>query len=287
MHGTIGRRRLPGFLMLIGGAVWGLAGCGADNPPAASSSGVVVLNGSSVADEGKRLVSAAVAADMRYAFDELAAEFMKDHPDIHVTPVFGSSGNLFTQLSKEAPFDLYLSADVEYARRLAADGKGVTETVFSYAVGHIVVWVRNESKLDVAKGIEVLKDPSIQKIAIANPQHAPYGRAAEAAMKKLGVYEQVQDRLVLGENIAQTAQYVESGAADVGIIALSLVMAPAMKDKGRYWAVPLDAYPKLEQGGVMLKWARDPAAVEQLRNFIMSERGRSVLKQYGFLQPTE
>src|SRR6185503_10066402 len=106
-------------------------------------------------------------------------------------------------------------------------------------------------------GIESLKHPSVRKIAIANPEHAPYGKAAVAAMQKLGIYEAVKDKLVFGENIAQTAQFVDSGAADIGIIALSLAVAPAMKGKGRYWEIPLDAYPRLNQGGVILPWAKN------------------------------
>ncbi len=106
-------------------------------------------------------------------------------------------------------------------------------------------------------------------------------------MKHLEVYGQVQDRLVLGENIAQAALFVESGAADVGIIALSLAMAPAMKEKGRYWSVPLDAYPRLEQGGAILNWARDRDATNAFRSFMTSEKGRNTLRRYGFQLPGE
>src|SRR5262249_39922487 len=157
-----------------------------------------------------------------------------------------------------APFDLYLSADIDYPRKLMESRLALQESEFVYAVGHLVVWVPNGSKLDLDRlGIRAVADPSVKKLAIANPKHAPYRRAAEAALKKFGIYDDVKDRLVLGENIAQTAQFVESGSADVGIIALSLALAPAMRDKGRYWTVPLDAYPRLEQGGVILSWAKD------------------------------
>lgn len=104
-------------------------------------------------------------------------------------------------------------------------------------------------------------------------------------MKKLGVYDRVKDRLVLGENISQAAQFVETGGADAGILALSLAMAPQMRDKGQYWVVPLDAYPTLEQGGVILSWAKDRQAADLLRSFMLSESGRAILKRYGFFLP--
>jgi molybdate transport system substrate-binding protein len=233
-----------------------------------------------------REVRVAAAADLQFAFHELAAAFQKQNPGIKVTPTYGSSGNFFAQLSNDAPFDLFLSADTDYPRKLVEQGKAVKGSEFVYAVGHLVVWVPASSKLDVAKlGMRALTDPAAKKVAIANPKHAPYGRAAEAAMKKLGVYDEVKDRLVLGENVAQAAQFAESGAADVGVIALSLALAPTMRDKGRYAEVPLDAYPRLAQGGVLLSWAKDREAAEALRDFLTSAEGRAILNQYGFLPP--
>jgi molybdate transport system substrate-binding protein len=200
--------------------------------------------------------------------------------------VYGSSGNFFAQLSNRAPFDMYFSADMEYPRKLIEAGHADKRTEFLYAIGQIVVWAGASSPLDVeTRGIEALLDERARKIAIANPEHAPYGRAAEAALRSLGVYEQVKDRLVLGENIAQTAQFVESGAADVGIIALSLAMAPAMQGKGRYWLVPLDAYPKMEQGGIILNWAKEREAAEDVCAFVTSAAGRTTLARYGFILP--
>lgn len=236
----------------------------------------------------KKTVAIAAASDLKFALDELLVEFHKQHADIVVTPTYGSSGNFFAQISNDAPFDLYLSADIEYPRKLIESGHALQGTEFSYAIGKIVVWAPNASPLDVeGQGLQALLDPSVKKIAIANPQHAPYGRAAEAAMKKLGVYDQVKDKLVLGENISQTAQFVESGAADVGIIALSLALAPPMRDKGKYSPVPLDAYPTMEQGGVILNHANDRAASETVRNFITGNEGRAILKKYGFTLPGE
>lgn len=251
--------------------------CGCDRAPTASATKPTTST-----------VSVAAAADLKYALDDLIVEFEKTNPGIDVRPTYGSSGNFYAQLSNKAPFDIYFSADIDYPRQLIEQGHALKETEFLYAVGQIVVWVRNESPLDVETlGVRALVEPGVRKVAIANPQHAPYGRAAEAALKHLGVYEQVQDRLVLGENIAQTAQFVESGAADVGVIALSLAMAPALKEKGRYSIIPLDAYPRLEQGGAILSWANNREATDSLRAFVIGEQGRAILRRYRFLLPGE
>lgn len=233
-----------------------------------------------------REVRVAAAADLKFALDDVIAEFKTQQPLITVQPTYGSSGNFYSQLANRASFDMYFSADIEYPRKLVDAGLTVNDSLFRYAVGQIVVWVRAESAIDVnSLGMEALAQPSVRKIAIASPEHAPYGRAAVAAMKTLGIHERVKDRLVIGENIAQTAQFVESGAADIGIIALSLAMAPRMKDKGRYWTVPLDAYPPLDQGGVILSWAKDLEAAQSFKQFVTGDGGRAILKRYGFVLP--
>ena len=163
------------------------------------------------AGANERVVQVAAAADLRFALDEIIESFQRQHQDIKAQVTYGSSGNFFAQLSNRAPFDIYFSADVDYPRKLIEQGLAIKETEFLYAVGRIVVWAPRRSSLDLERlGIRALLDPAVRKIAIANPKHAPYGRAAEAAMRKLGVYEQVQERLVLGENIAQTAQFIET-----------------------------------------------------------------------------
>jgi len=218
----------------------------------------------------------------------LIPAFQKAHPQITVSPTFGSSGNFFAQILNEAPFDLFLSADIDYPRRLIEEGKGLKDSEFLYAVGHLVLWVRSDSPLDPARdGIAVLTAEGVGKIAIANPAHAPYGRAAVAALKSLGAYDSVEPRLVLGENVAQAAQFVESGAADAGVFALSLAVAPELRERGKYWEFPLDSHPRLEQGGVILSNSKDQAAAESFREFLVSDKGREVLKQFGFLLPGE
>jgi molybdate transport system substrate-binding protein len=235
---------------------------------------------------GEREVRVAAAADLKFAFDDLALDFEGKNPGIKVTTTYGSSGNFYAQLSNNAPFDLFLSADIDYPRQLIDGGLALKESLFVYAVGRIVLWVPNGSKLDLNKlGIRAVADASVKKLAIANPKHAPYGRAAEAALKKSGVYDAVKDRLVLGENIAQTAQFVESGSADVGIIALSLALAPTMRDKGHYWTVPLDTYPIVEQAGIIMTWAKDTQATRALRDFMTGKEGQAILKRYGFVLP--
>jgi molybdate transport system substrate-binding protein len=183
---------------------------------------------------------------------------------------------------------LYAGADIEYPRKLIEQGLALKETEFLYAVGRIVLWVPRRSSLDLERlGMQALLDPSVRKVAIANPKHAPYGRAAEAAMQTLGVYAQVQGRLVLGENIAQAAQFIQTGAADIGIIALALALAPALREEGRSWEIPRDAYPRMEQGGVILPWAKDMAAAQALRAFVLGSEGKAVLRRYGFSLPGE
>jgi molybdate transport system substrate-binding protein len=233
-------------------------------------------------------LTVAAAADLKFAFDELVAGFHTNQPAIKVKVSYGSSGNFYAQLQNQAPFDLYFSADIEYPRKLAQTGHALDTNVFLYAVGRIVVWTPKTSPVDVERlGIQSLSAPSVKKIAIANPKHAPYGVAAVAAMKSLKVYEKAGPRLVFGENIAQTAQFVQSGAADIGIIALSLAIAPQMRDSGRHWEIPLDAYPRMEQGGIILNGTKEAAAARAFRDFVLDEHGRAVLKRHGFFLPVK
>ncbi|MBX7158037.1 MAG: molybdate ABC transporter substrate-binding protein [Verrucomicrobiae bacterium] len=228
-------------------------------------------------------IKVAAASDLKFALDELVAEFQAKHSEIKVSVTYGSSGNFFAQLQNQAPFDLYFSADIAYPKKLVAAGLALENHVFSYAVGRLVVWVPNQSSIEVKKmGMKSLLEPAVKKVAIANPKHAPYGVAARAAMQSLKVYDAVKMKLVYGENIAQTAQFIQSGAADIGVIALSLAIVPQMSDKGRYWEVPLEAYPKMEQGGIILNWTTDVNASRTFRDFVLGDHGREVLKRYGF-----
>ena len=230
----------------------------------------------------------AAASDMKFALDGLLKAFRAQHPEADIEATYGSSGNFLAQLSQGAPFDVFLSADVAYPRKLVEQGLVIDDAVFAYAVGRLVVWVPRDSPLDVEKkGLEVLRDPAARRIAIANPQHAPYGRAAQAALESQGLAALVKERLVLGENIAQTAQFVQSGAADVGLLAMALALAPAMKEAGRYAEVPLTAYPRMDQGGAILKSTKQPALARQFRDMLLSAEGKELLRGYGFYLPGE
>lgn len=229
-------------------------------------------------------ITVAAAADLTYALKEIATNFEKQS-GAHVNVSFGSSGNLSTQIANGAPFDIFFSADIGYPEKLETDGLTEPGTMYQYAVGRIVLWVPNESKIDVSKGMTSLISPDVQRIAIANPEHAPYGRAAVAAMTSAGTYEKVKGKLVFGENIAQAAQFVASGNAQAGIIALSLALSPAMVDKGRYWEVPLDSYPRIEQGAVVVKASKNKTTAKAFLAYVRTPEASAILKRYGFFLP--
>ena len=225
----------------------------------------------------------AAAADLRFALGDVVKAFGEQHTGVRIEPAYGSSGMFYAQLVNHAPFDLFLSADVQYPRKLADQGLIVPGSLFHYADGRIVIWTGNATGVDVERlGIEALRQPAVRHIAIANPQHAPYGRAAESALRSLGVYDAVKQKLVMGENIAQTFQMAQSGAAEVGIIALSLAMAPGAAGQGHYWEVPQSAYPRIQQGGAILRWTKNAEAAQDFRTFLLSAEGRAILKRYGF-----
>ncbi len=177
---------------------------------------------------------------------------------------------------------MFFSANLDYAKKLESAGLTVPGSYYQYAKGKIVIWVRNDSKLDLSSGMQVLLDPSVKKIAVANPQHAPYGQAAVAAMQNDKLYEKLKDKFVLGENISQTASFVVSGAADVGIVALSLALSPNMKDKGRYIEVPSGEYPAIEQACVILASSKNEETAEQFLSFVKTAAIGDVLRSYGF-----
>src|SRR5258708_8856459 len=203
---------------------------------------------SSVEPPGGRRARLRIAAesDLNAALGEIVARFTATHTvDVDVT--YGSSGTLFQQLTSQAPFDVYFSADVDYPRRLAKGGYTLADGDFEYGVGRLVVWIPTSSTLDVSRyGIPVLTDASVHHVAIANPEHAPYGRAAIAALKTTGLEAAVRPKLVSGENVAQALQFVQSGAADAGIVALSLALTPGGKN-GRWFEIPQADYPPLRQ----------------------------------------
>jgi molybdate transport system substrate-binding protein len=229
-------------------------------------------------------IKVAAAADLQFALQDIVAHFEKESgKSIKLT--FGSSGNFFAQLQNGAPFDIFFSANLDYPRKLESAGLIETGSYYEYATGKIVVWVPGSSKLDISAGLQSLLNPAVKKIAVANPQHAPYGQAAVAAMKKEGIYDKVSGKLVLGENISQTASFVASGAADVGIVALSLALGPNMKGSGRFTEVPADDYPPIKQACVILKSSQAKGASEDFLRFLRRPEMQEPLRSYGFAVP--
>ena len=233
--------------------------------------------------QGELVVAA--AADLSSALKEISDEFQKK-TGISVKLSFGSSGALTQQIQNGAPFDVFFSADMDYPRQLIAAGAADEATLYQYAVGKLALWVPADSPLDVEhQGLKILLDPAVQKIAIANPQHAPYGRAAVAALKHAGLYDKVADRLVLGENVSQAAQFAESGNAQAGFVALAHAIAPSMQGKGKYYVVPTDSYPALVQGVVVLSHTQHKKEAESFLQNVKSKQTADIFKKYGFTAP--
>lgn len=229
-------------------------------------------------------ITVAAAADLQFAFQDVAARFQKDTGH-SVKLIFGSSGNFFAQIQNGAPFDIFFSADIGYPQKLETAALTEPGTLYEYATGKIVLLVPKTSALDLKRGLPVLLDPTVKKIAIANPEHAPYGRAAVAALQHEKLYDQASPKFVLGENISQTATFVVSGSADVGIVALSLALAPSMKEKGNYVAIPDDEYPPIRQAAVILKSSQQKEMARQFLAFLKKPEIVSLLKTYGFTVP--
>jgi molybdate transport system substrate-binding protein len=231
-----------------------------------------------------RTLTVAAASDLQAALPPLIARFERD-ANAKVTVSFGSSGNFFAQIQNGAPYDLYLSADIDYPRQLIASGHAEGATLYRYAVGRIVLWTRKQSGIDVTRGLQVLTDARVKRIAIANPKFAPYGRAAEAALRQGALYEKVQSKLVLGDNISQTAQLVDSGNADVGIIALSLALGPALRASGTYAEIPASAHPPIEQAAVVISASKNKALARELLAYIQRPDVAELLHGFGFTVP--
>ena len=229
-------------------------------------------------------ITIAAAADLKFALDEIVALFGKTHPADQVKTIYGSSGKFQTHIRQGAPFDLYFSADIAYPRALKAEGFAAAE-VQPYAVGRIVLWSasRDAAKMTLAD----LADSAIRKIAIANPKHAPYGKRAEEALKASGVWEKVEAKLVYGENIAQTAQFVQSGNVQIGIIALSLALSPELAKQGSYALIPDKLHQPLEQGFIVTKRAAGNPLAQAFARFMADREARAVMARYGFVWPGE
>jgi len=229
-------------------------------------------------------ITIAAAADLKFAMDEIVGLFDKAHPGDQVITIYGSSGKFQTQIRQGAPYDLYFSADIAYPVALKADGFAAGE-VHPYALGRIVLW--SPSRQANTLSLSDLADPAIRRIAIANPKHAPYGMRAEEALKKAGLWDKVEPKLVYGENIAQTAQFVQTGNADIGIIALSLAKSSELSRLGGYALIPDSLHQPLEQGFVITRRAAGNPLALAFSRFMASADARAIMIRYGFTLPGE
>ncbi|MEY2408672.1 MAG: molybdate transport system substrate-binding protein [Verrucomicrobiota bacterium] len=229
-------------------------------------------------------VGIAAASDLVFCLDDLNRQFTNAHPGVTLKTSTGSSGNFFAQIQNGAPFDVFLSADMNYPRDLIKAGFAEGSTLVQYATGRIVLWTVR-TNLALTNGLLALTDPSVKRVAIANPAHAPYGRAARAALQHAGLWDSIQPRLVLGENISQAMQFVHTGNADAGIVALSLVMSAKSSHQGRYVEVPANTYPPLEQGAVLTRHGADNAAARDYLKFLQTAGAREIFDRHGFRLP--
>ena len=245
----------------------------------------ILIFGFSLSVQAGDNILIAAASNLRFAMHEICQEFQEANSSIQTKVSYGSSGNFFAQISQGAPFDIFFSADVTYPELLEKEGltaKGMQEV---YAVGKIVLWIPKLSKVDPDKGLQAVTFPEVNKLAIANPRHAPYGRAAEESLRYYGLWDKVNEKLIYGENISQTAQFVHTGAADAGIIALSLAISPKMLHEGRYWVIPDESHSDIEQIYVVLKNRKGNKSIRRFLDFIHGEKGSEILCRYGFIIP--
>ena len=242
--------------------------------------------GSQPSAVGNSQLSVAAAANLVYALDALNAAFKQSAPDVALTATTGASGSLVAQIKNGAPFDVFLSADLDYPQALIKAGQADAKSLTTFATGRLVLWTTKPG-IDVSDLAAAVKNPAVQKLAVANPATAPYGRAALQALDHLGLTAVAQPKLVTGENITQTAQFVETGNADAGFVALSLVLSPKLKDKGRWTEVPATLYAPLDQGAVLTtRGVANPAAARYLA-FLKGDSARKIFERYGYALPTK
>ena len=242
----------------------------------------LVLTGTAMLTQAEPL-TVAVAANVKFAFADLQQAFTRQ-TGIEVKSVSGSSGKLTAQIKSGAPFDVFLSANMKYPDNLYQAGLAIAKPRV-YANGVLVLWTLNP--LDLGKGIQVLNDPAVQKIAVANPRLAPYGREAINALKHFKLYPALESKLIYGENISQVSQYIDSKSADIGFTAKSVVLASQLAGQGKWIELPRDSYRPIAQGVVILKHGAEtsPEAAHRFLEFLASPAARSIFEKYGYLLP--
>jgi len=225
----------------------------------------------------------AAAADLTPVLPPILAEF-EHATGIHAEATFQASAMLTTQIQNGAPFDVFLSADLGYPKKLIdaglADAAGSKDSPITYARGTLVLWERHNPKMP-APGPDLLRSPDLKRLAIANPDRAPYGKAAVAALTSMKLYDALKPRIVTAENIAQTAQFAESGNADAGLISLTSAMTPQLSSSGAYWVIPKDLYPPIDQGAVIVAATKNRDAAHRFLDFLMSAPVQAELEKSG------
>lgn len=232
-----------------------------------------------------RTLVIAAAANLKPALEHLIEGFVAAHHGVEVRASYGASGTFAAQIRNGAPYDLFLSADAGLPARLAADGLA-DGAPFTYALGTLVLWVPNGSPLDLGKaGLSALADPSVRKVAIANPALAPYGAAAKEALRSAGLAAAVRGKLVEGQSVAQAAQFALSGNAQAALLPLSLARAPPLSGAGRHVVVPAASHRPIEQAGLVLRAARDGKLARSFARWLLGAPGREVLAHSGYALP--
>lgn len=233
-----------------------------------------------------RTLTVAAAANLEPVLQELVRGFEDANPGATVRTTLGASGRFVAQIQQGAPFDLFLAADVSFPARLVEAGLS-SGPAFPYALGRLAIWVPADSRLDLEKaGVRALLDPSIRKVALGNPAVSPYGVAAEEAMRSSGVLEALREKWVMGQSAGQAAQFALSGAAQAAFLPLSLALAPPLSTQGRHLRLPASSHRPIEQAGVILKGARDPALARAFVSWLLGPDGRAVLARHGYESPT-
>ncbi len=226
-------------------------------------------------------LTVAAAANLTYVMDAINAAFKKAEPAGEVTTVIGSSGNLFAQIQNGAPIDVFLSADIDYPKKLVDAGNADASSLFTFVTGRLVLWTA-DCTMKLADLATALADPRVKHIAIANPATAPYGHAAKEALLNLDLWTANEGKLVIGESITQTAQFVETGNAEVGFVALSLMLFPKHKTKGCYCVVPRELYQPLDQGAVITRYGAANTAARRYLEFLKTRAARDIFERFGY-----
>lgn len=229
-------------------------------------------------------VSVAAAANLVYAIEALQADFQALHPGVGVTVATGASGSLVAQITHGAPYDVFLSADLAYPQALLVSGAAAPGSLRTFAAGRLVLWT-TRAELPLEPLAQALRAPGLHRLAIANTTSAPYGRAAREVLQALGLWAEMQPRLVVGENITQTAQFVETGGADAGLVALSLVRSPRLAPHGRWVLVPASLHAPLTHAAVLTRRGADNPAAAAFLAYLSSAPARRILEQFGYTPP--